>query len=261
METVAGVFRSRDAARKAADELRLAGFTPEKVNLLFPGSTEEEIHSVPTSETEQPGVGSAIGGVVGATLGAAGGFELGVAATALIPGVGPVLAAGVAGAALLGVGGLVAGAELGGKGDAQSTEGIPSDELFYYEDALRQGRSVVIAFVNDAKEKRSAEIAMQQTGAESMDAARQTWWVGLRDVEQEYYEALGHNFAEDQGPYRDGFESAVRHECRGKSFDEASDCLKWWYPETWDSKPFRDGFERGQVYWERTSGSLRRQYN
>jgi hypothetical protein len=261
MDTVAGVFRSRDAARRAAGELRTAGFTPEQVNILFPGATEEEVHSIPTSTTEHPGVGSAIGGVVGATLGAAGGFELGVGATALIPGVGPVLAAGIAGAALLGAGGLIAGAELGGKGDAQSTEGIPSDELFFYEDALRQGRSVVIAFVNDEKERRSADIAMEQSGAESLDAARESWGVGLRDAEQEHYESLGHNFEQDQGPYREGFQAALRHECRGKTLEEASDCLKWWHPDSWDSKAFRDGFERGQVYWERTSGSLRRQCN
>jgi len=258
METVAGVFRSREAARRAAAELRSAGFPPEQVNMLLPGASEEEVHSVPTSTTEQPGVGSAIGGVVGATLGAAGGFELGVGATALIPGVGPILAAGIAGAALLGAGGLFAGAELGGKADAQSTEGIPSDELFFYEDALRQGRSVVIAFVNDAKEKRSAEIAMQENDAESLDAARHSWWTGLQDAEKEHYESLGHNYEEDEGPYRQGFEAALRRECRGKTLEEASDCLKWWHPDTWDSKAFRDGFERGRVYWERRTDTLPR---
>ncbi len=105
-------------ARTAAAELSSSGFRAEQVSLLYPGSTEQEIHSIPTSDTEQPGVGAAIGGVVGAAVGMAGGFELGVAATALIPGVGPVIAAGIAGAALLGVGGLAAGAELGGKQDA-----------------------------------------------------------------------------------------------------------------------------------------------
>ena len=74
--------------------------------------SEEQVHSVPVSETEQPGVGKAIGGVVGAALGMAGGFELGVGITALVPGVGPVLAVGLAGMALLGAGGAVAGAAL-----------------------------------------------------------------------------------------------------------------------------------------------------
>src|SRR5262249_38876680 len=106
MEPVTGVFQSAEAARRAAIELRNAGLRPDDLNLLFPGSSEERIHSLPTSDTEQPGVGAAIGGVVGAALGAAGGFELGTAATALIPGVGPVLAVGIAAAALFGAGGL-----------------------------------------------------------------------------------------------------------------------------------------------------------
>jgi hypothetical protein len=256
METVAGVFRSREAARDAAGALRDMGFTEEQVSLLYPGSSETEIHSVPTSETEQPGVGTAIGGVVGAAVGIAGGFELGIAATALIPGVGPVVAAGIAGAALLGAGGLVAGAELGSHGDRQSTEGIPSDELFFYEDALRQGRSVLIAFVNDDREKERAHRAMEESGAESMDAAREAWWLGLRDSEEEYYRALGQNFEQDQGAYRQGFEAALRQECRGKTVDEAADCLKWWYPDSWDSKAFRQGFARGEVYLERKLGAL-----
>jgi hypothetical protein len=258
METVAGVFRSRDAAKTAAMELRADGFSPEHVSLLYPGSSEDQIHAVPKSETEQPGVGAAIGGVVGAAVGIAGGFELGVVATALIPGVGPVVAAGIAGAALLGTGGLVAGAELGGRGDEKSTEGIPSDELFFYEDALRQGRSVLIAFADDEKEKHQAKTAMEEAGAESLDAARESWWMGLRDAEHEYYHSVGENFEADQGPYREGFEAALRKECRGKTVEEAADCLKWWHPKTWDSRAFRQGFERGQIYWERTSGSLRR---
>ena len=165
METVAGVFRSREMARTAAAELSSSGFRAEQVSLLYPGSTEQEIHSIPTSDTEQPGVGAAIGGVVGAAVGMAGGFELGVAATALIPGVGPVIAAGIAGAALLGVGGLAAGVELGGKPDAQDTEGIPADELYFYEDALRQGRSVLFAFAGDEKEKQRARNRHARSGS------------------------------------------------------------------------------------------------
>jgi len=41
---------------------------------------------VPTSDAEEPGVGGEIGGMLGGVLGVAGGFELSVGATALIPG-------------------------------------------------------------------------------------------------------------------------------------------------------------------------------
>jgi hypothetical protein len=251
METVAGVFRDSESARRAAGDLGRAGFPRDQVNLLLPGATTREVHSIATSETEQPGVGGAIGGVLGGALGLAGGFELGVAATALIPGVGPVLAIGVAAAALLGAGGAAAGAMLGESADAESTEGVPSDEVFFYEDALRQGRSLVVLLANSSAEAKSAHRLLAAAGAESLDAAREDWWLGLRDVEQEHYRALGHNFELDQDAYRAGFESALRTECRGKSLEESADCLKWWYPDAWDSEAFRHGFERGLAYRQR----------
>ena len=101
MKTVAGVFRSFPPARDAAQDLLRSGFSPKQVNLLCPGSPEQKIHGLPTASTEQPGMGGAIGGVLGGALGVAGGLELGMAATALIPGVGPAIVFGLAGAALL----------------------------------------------------------------------------------------------------------------------------------------------------------------
>lgn len=248
MDTVAGVFRSIEEARRGAALLRRSGFSDKQVNLLLPGSTQEEIHKLPTSETEQPGVGGAIGGVLGAALGMAGGFELGIGATALIPGVGPVLAVGVAGAALLGVTGAIGGAAVGDAADHRSTEGIPSDEVFFYEDALRQGRSLVIVMANNGEETARARELIRDAGAESLDAAREAWWIGLRDGEEEHYRALGENFATDHDAYRRGFEAGLRRECRGKTVDEARDCLRDIYPDVWESKAFTAGFERGLAH-------------
>src|SRR5579871_1858644 len=138
MKTVAGVFRSFQSARGAAEDLLRAGFSRDQVNLLSPHSAEAEVHTIPVSDTEQPGVGAAIGGVVGGAIGVAGGLEFGMAAaTALIPGVGPVLAFGLVGAALLGAGGALGGAVLGEAADQKSNLGVPTDEIFFYEDALR----------------------------------------------------------------------------------------------------------------------------
>jgi hypothetical protein len=248
MQTVTGVFRSREAARHGASELVGAGFAPETVNALFPGASDDELRSLPVSETEQPGMGAAIGGTVGAALGAAGGFELGLAATALVPGVGPVVAAGIAGAALLGAGGLFAGAELGGAAEERTTYGMPADELFFYEDALRQGRSLVVLQAESDEAADRARKLLTEAGAESIDAAREAWWIGLRSAEAEHYRTLGRSFEQDEQTYRAGFEAALRRECRGKTVDEAADCLKWWHPGVWDSEAFRRGYERGRAY-------------
>src|SRR6185436_16836282 len=108
MKPVTGVFRSRQTASEAAAALEAAGISRDQINLLLPGASEEQVHSVPTSDMEQPGaVGAAFGGVLGGAVGMVTGFGLGVGLTAMIPGVGPVVAAGIAAAALLGAGGAV----------------------------------------------------------------------------------------------------------------------------------------------------------
>jgi hypothetical protein len=83
----------------------------------------------------------------------AAGMELGAAAaTILIPGVGPVLAVGIAAAAILGVGGAVGGAAAGAALEKDSTTGLPADELFVYKAALKQGRSVIFVEARDDDE-------------------------------------------------------------------------------------------------------------
>jgi hypothetical protein len=196
-------------------------------------------------------VGSANGAVVGAALGVAGGLELGAGAAAiLIPGVGPVFALGIVGAAILGTGGWLAGSKLGGAGDEKATEGVPVDEIFFYKDALRKGRSVLILMAKDDQEAARARQLLARQRAESIDAAREAWWIGLRDAEAEHYRVAGHDFDRDEQVYRAGFEAALQEVCRGKTLDEAADCLKWWYPNVWNSQVFRHGFARGRAYIE-----------
>jgi hypothetical protein len=248
MQAVAGVFRTREDAAHGFRELRRAGFSPDDINLLSPGSPADAAEAIPVSETEQPGVGKAIGGVVGAALGMAGGFELGVGVTALVPGVGPVLAAGLAGMALLGIGGAAAGAKAGEAAERKSTPGLPADEVFFYEDAVRQGRTVIIVMANGATEGRRAQEILAEAGAEALDAARRAWWIGLRDAESEHYQALGYNFEADHETYRAGFEAALRRDLRGRSYSSASSLLKNDYPAIWEHEAFRAGYARGQEY-------------
>src|SRR5919206_980013 len=136
MITVAGIFKSYVDASRAAENLRAAGFSEDRINLLAPGTTISELErEVPTTETEQPGMGKALGGAVGGALGVAGGLQMGAAAASLfVPGVGPILAAGIAGAALLGLGGAATGALAGDAIDESMSEGLPQDELYLYED-------------------------------------------------------------------------------------------------------------------------------
>src|SRR5450631_2866402 len=115
MEPVVGIFSSRSAATEAAGKLRGSGWAPERVQLLFPESSDAKVARVPVEDAEQPGVGKALGGVVGGAAGAAAGLGFGaVVASLFIPGVGAVSAIGLAAAALFGAGGAIGGAAAAG---------------------------------------------------------------------------------------------------------------------------------------------------
>ncbi|HEX5708947.1 MAG TPA: hypothetical protein VFX96_16725 [Pyrinomonadaceae bacterium] len=250
METVTGIFSSRADAERATEQLRNTGIDPDKISMLAPGASAEEIDdSVPTTETEQPGMGGALGGTVGGALGVAGGLHLGAAVASLfVPGVGPVMAAGIIGAALLGAGGAAAGAAAGNAMEDTVAGGLPADELYVYEDALRQGRSVVIAVADSDEQAEAARAALTSSGAESLDAARENWWVGLRDAEETEYAGEGRDFKTDEPAYRRGFEASLHPAARGKSYDEDADRLRSCFGSLCTEEPFRRGYERGRGY-------------
>ena len=173
MEVVSGVFQSRTDAEKAVNELRDLGVAAEKIGLITPDSRPDGVErGVPVTDTEEPGMGRAMGAAVGGAMGAAGGATLGLAvATLAIPGVGPVLAFGMIGAALLGTFGAAAGSAVGDSVEEELGEGIPHEDVYVYRDALRHGSSIVIAYVIDDQADRAREI-IDDAGAEDIDELR-----------------------------------------------------------------------------------------
>jgi hypothetical protein len=249
MSTAAGIFNSSAEAERAVEALRTAGIGEDRVSLLTPGTSQKQLDDVPTTETEQEGMGKAVGGVVGGALGVAGGLHLGAAAASLlVPGVGPVLAAGLIGAALLGAGGAATGAFAGGALEDSMAQGLPHDELFVYEDALRRGRSVVLVVADDEVSEGVARDLFAEAGAESVDAAREDWWVGLRDAEEAEYTVEGGDFGADEPIYRRGFEASLHPHGRGRTYAEDAERLRECYGAECDESAFRRGYERGQRY-------------
>lgn len=252
METVVGIFITRTEAEEAINKLRSAGIPEDRISYLTPRNLEQQLKTVPTSDAEQEGMGAAVGGVVGGALGAAGGMTLGATvATLLVPGVGPIFAMGLLGAAIFGAGGTAGGIAVGEVLEENMTEGIAADELFVYEDALRQGRSVVIVFAEDDEEAEASRKILEGVGAESIDAARERWWIGLRDAEMEHYRSAGRNFDTDEPGYRSGFEAAMHRESRGKRYEEINQSLAKRYPDIYADESFRRGYDRGQTYHRR----------
>jgi anti-sigma B factor antagonist len=132
VETAIGVFSSRDRAEQALKELLRQG-VPEK-SIVFLTRSEAEANNIAKH------LGAKIGGLAGGAAGV-------IAATLLLPGVGPAFALGLGGAALLGLAGAGAGATMSHPevGVARPTpdEKCPEDVRFFRE-VLKEGRSVIV---------------------------------------------------------------------------------------------------------------------
>jgi hypothetical protein len=256
MKAITGVFETRSAAERAVNEMYKAGVSADKVTLLTPGTVEhvdKEMQSVPTDSTEQPGMGKAVGALLGGGVGFTGGSLL----MALVPGLGPVTALGLLGAAILGAAGATAGAVVGGKTETSMSTGLPEDEIFVYEDALRKGRSVVIALAENDESGTILREKLEAAGAESVNAAREQWWIGLRSAEQSHYEGSGKNFAADEKFYRLGFEAALHARTRCLEFDQVSAAMsaaledvQRQYPGKQVEEAFTRGYQRGRERYQ-----------
>ncbi|HEY3971755.1 MAG TPA: hypothetical protein VGM18_02060 [Candidatus Sulfotelmatobacter sp.] len=256
MEAISGVFKARDRAENAVKEAFKAGISSDRVTLLTPGTVDQvnkEILAVPTDATEQPGMGRAIGALAGGGLGLTGGAIL----MALVPGLGPITAIGLLGAAILGAAGATIGATAGGELENSTVEGLPEDEIFVYEDALRQGRSVVIILAQDEDQASLLREMLKMQGAESVDAAREQWWTGLRSAEEGHYSKSGGSFAEDEEYFRRGFEAALHARTRCMEFDQVSaamtaalEDLQREHPGAQVEAAFTRGYQRGREYYQ-----------
>lgn len=256
MQAITGVFETRSAAERALNDVHNTGIPSDKITLLIPGTVdqvEKEMRTVPTDATEQPGMGNAIGALLGGGIGLTGGSVL----MALVPGLGPITALGLLGAGILGAAGATIGATAGGKIERSSYEGLPEDEIFIYEDALRRGRSVVIALSDNSDQASVVRDILKRDGAESVDAAREQWWTGLRSAEEARYSRSGRSFTNDEKFYRLGFEAALHARTRCMEFDQVSaemnaalEDVQRRYPREQVEEAFTRGYQRGREHYQ-----------
>ncbi|TMA80280.1 MAG: hypothetical protein E6J72_08780 [Deltaproteobacteria bacterium] len=236
MHSTVGIFERQAAAERTRDRLVALGFERDNVSLLTPANGAQAAR-VKTTDTEERGTGAAIGGVVGAATGA----SAGAAIAAFMPGVGPVVAAGWAAMALLGLAGAVGGGVAGNAIEDALSSGVPKDELFLYEDALRKGHTVVIALSDDTILIDAARKVMREEDAEDLDTARERWWIGVRPEDEEYREPA----------YRHGVEAALHPDARGKTWQEAEPFLAKRHGDIFRDEVFRRGYARGRAHHER----------
>ena len=73
----------------------------------------------------------------------------------------------------------IAGAFAGGAFEDWLFRGLPKDEIYFYEEALRRGRSVVFVFANNRQEEMVRQ-TLGRAGAASLDAGDESWKVGIK---------------------------------------------------------------------------------
>jgi hypothetical protein len=139
-DTVVCVFEEREAAARAVEELRRAGFSDRELGVVT-RSEATELRSGPADEppTEKSlwGEGAATGVAAGAGVGIL--WALGIVA-GVLPGIGPIVAGGILGSVLASAAG---GAVVGGILGALIGLGIPEDEARFYESEVHIGRTLV----------------------------------------------------------------------------------------------------------------------
>ena len=244
-----GIFSSIRSASEALQRLRALGLDSATISVFTPGSSKQDLLSIPTSDTEQGGMGPALAGSV---LGALG---LGVGVLLFIPGLGPVSLLGALAAGALGVGSAAVGAAVGAKLERESLKGLlPVDELYLYEDALAQGKTIVVIAPPEEMEKKAVE-ALKASGAESIDAARESWWVGIRDSHKLTYASPERKALWDDPRCRRGFELAIRQGAKGLNEVEGKADLERTVPPAERTEAFWLGYIDGRAYCRRKEGA------
>jgi uncharacterized membrane protein len=155
--TVVGAFDGPDAAERALNGLKAAGFTPEQVSVVAKDQTDTQELA---GRTEMAGEGVAAGAVTGGVLGGLVGFLIGISAL-VIPGIGPIVGAGILLSTLAGAG---IGAATGGLVGALAEHGVPEADARGYEAHVGAGRLLLTAHANDEMQAQAAHRAFNDAG-------------------------------------------------------------------------------------------------
>jgi len=151
-KAVAALFDSHTAAYSAVQDLVDHGFERDTIGVMAHDDTNSDDRV--TTRVATPGGPSRVtrGAGAGAALGGMGGLLAGLT-TLAVPGVGPVIVAGLLTMALAGAG---VGAVAGGMVGALTDLGIPAEHVHYYSEGVRRGDVLVVVATTDEM----AELAM-----------------------------------------------------------------------------------------------------
>lgn len=161
----AGLFYSRDEAEAAVRGLKDAGFNQDRISVIARDADKVEGVQSTQDVGNKADEGATAGALTGGALGGITGLLVGLGALA-IPGIGPIIFAGVEGTAIATTlaGGAI-GAATGGLVGALVGLGIPEEKAKIYNDRVSGGSFLVMVTGTEAEVKR-VETIMQRCGVE-----------------------------------------------------------------------------------------------
>lgn len=135
------VFRNRDDAENAYQELLKRGFSRDQINVLMSEEARTKHYGVTTETRTKAAEGAGYGAAVGGTTGAIVAAIAAIGTSLILPGWGLIIAGPLA-AALAGAG---AGGATGGALGALIGLGMDEETVNHYESNLREG-NIVLGF-------------------------------------------------------------------------------------------------------------------
>ena len=184
MKTVIGLFDDFSAANAATEALVARNFDRNDISIAANNASGQQAaatadgdgtnaHAGERREAMQDAAknGAGAGAVVGTGIGGTVGLLAGLGII-MIPGIGPIIAAGPLVAALTGAGvGAAAGAAVGGLVGALTRIGVPEHDAHFFAELVRRGGTLLMVRAEDALAEDAADI-LTQHGAVDVDERR-----------------------------------------------------------------------------------------
>jgi len=158
--TVSAIFKDRSSAERAVSELRDKGFDKEISVVAKDGIEGEDAHKEESNSVVMGGDSVMDGAVSGGVLGGLAGLAIGASAL-VIPGIGPIIAAGP-------LAGVLSGATTGGLAGGLIDWGIPAQRSRHYEERVKQGDTLVSLRTYEDKIDEASQV-LRQFGAQEVE--------------------------------------------------------------------------------------------
>jgi hypothetical protein len=205
--TVVAIYDDFLSANSAVRDLVDSGFPRDNISLVANNTRGEYGYTGTTTATsattgtesvaDETGAGAGVGAGIGAAIGGIGGLLIGLGAL-VIPGIGPIIAAGplaVALSTLTGAGvGAVAGGVTGGLLGALVGLGIPEEEAGFYAEGVRRGGVLVTVQTEDQNTDQVLDLLNRHNPIDintRVEEWRRQGWTGYDPNVQTYNETTG----------------------------------------------------------------------